>query len=540
MKRLLGSRFWQDRKMLLWDLSVLIVLGFFLFMFGNGNYTLFDNSEPHYSRVSQELAQNSDKLSLTFNGEPWYVHPPLYFWMTHALTALFGWSEFVLRFWEGFFGILGLIATYFLGKLFYNRKTGLLAALLLGSSLYYIVLSRLAIFDTVLNTFMLLTLLGFFYGLMHPTKRAWSFVLGGVCMGLAIMTKGPIGLVQPGAALFIYILWTRQRSILSTIWLWIGIGIALLISAPWYIYELIMHGQPFFEIALKDYTWYRFFDVVEGQTGTWYFYFPVLLGFFPWMMYLPSILFRAVQNKIWQIKGSHDAYFVLFCWIFIVFTFVFFSLAQTKLPSYILGIFPFLSLLIAHDILHTHEKPLLGSLSLLFPISASILLFTSMQIPLPAPYTTEQPLVIGYFLILTLGGWGYCLLFLRHRLAAVGLAVATLCISTFYLTHTIMPSFENYKEPHAIVQALSTINPPYQLVSVNSFSPYMKYYLNRNIYDATSIKEGLAILSNNPLPAYLIINYTELSDLKLLPLDYDVVSKTEHKLLVLITTHKTP
>ena len=533
MKRLLSSRLWQQETLKFWDYAVLILLGFFLFMFGNEQFTLFDNSEPHYARVAQELVQTSDKLTLSFNGAPWYVHPPLYFWMTWASTSLLGWADWVLRIWEGLFGILGLLVVYQMGTTFFNRRTGLVAAVILGSSLYYMVLSRLAIFDTILNTFMLFSIYAFLVGVYRHEARGRWFAFAGIGMGLAILTKGPIGLIQPGVPALIFLAITGQLKVLKDWRFWGAIGMGLAIGAPWYAYECITEGWPFFEVALKDYTWYRFFGAVEGQRGAWYFYFPVLLGFFPWIMYLPSTVLQALRQKIWRPYTTHDAV-MLFSWIFILFSFLFFSLAQTKLPNYIIGIFPFLSLMIAHTLLHVHEKPLLGWTSIIFPVSMSAAFVASTLIILPAPYHGAQPIVVGLFAILSLGGWFYAAAFLRHRLSAIGVGVTTMVVVAFYLTHVVLPAYEPFKEPITLIHAIQDTGRPYVLVAVNAFSPSMKFYLNRSIPDVASVAEGLKLVREaQPGEArLLVLNRSELQALEHQTTHVRIISQTWTKIVV--------
>lgn len=535
MKNFIASRFWNDQKSTIVDWASIIMLGFFLFMFGNGNYTLFDNSEPHYSRVTQELVQHHDKLTMTFNGADWYVHPPLYFWMLHGLTSVFGWSEFVLRFWEGLFGILGVLVTYQLGKIFFNRRTGLVAAIILASSLYYVVISRLAIFDTILNTFLLLTCYYFLVAIKDPQRRLSAMVLSGLWSGLAVLCKGPIGIVQPAAVFFLYILASRQFSILKDYRLWLGLVVAFCIGAPWFANQLMAHGKAFFDIALKDYTWYRFFDAVEGQGGSKTYYFFVLLGFFPWIMYLPSVIKSAFTKKIWALKHPTD-WVTLFSWIFILFSFVFFSMAQTKLPNYIMTIFPFLSLLIAHDILHTHDKPFLGLSSLLFPLTSSFAFFLCLVTTIPAPFTVHQPLLVTFFGILTAGGWLYAMTFLRHRLTAIGIGATTMAIAVFYIVFTILPTYEGYKEPALLVNTIkTTITQPYALVSVKAFSPYMKYYLNRNIPDELTLQAGITTLKSIAKPGekqLLVLDQSGFLALSATKIHFQIVSKTDHRFLV--------
>ena len=92
-----------------------------LFFLGNGQFDLFDNSETHHTRVTQEMAQTGDLLNLSYNGKPWYVHPPLYFWLTTASTHVFGWSETVLRFQSALFSSFNVFLTYLIGHLFLDQ-----------------------------------------------------------------------------------------------------------------------------------------------------------------------------------------------------------------------------------------------------------------------------------------------------------------------------------------------------------------------------------------------------------------------------------
>lgn len=75
-----------------------------LFLIQLGSTALWDNSEPTYAEISREILVTGDWLTLHFDGQNWYVHPPLYFWLTALGIKLFGLTEFVVRFWSAFFG----------------------------------------------------------------------------------------------------------------------------------------------------------------------------------------------------------------------------------------------------------------------------------------------------------------------------------------------------------------------------------------------------------------------------------------------------
>ncbi len=532
----LASRLWNYKQSWLIDCCVIILLGFFLFMFGNQNYTLFDNSETHYSRVAQEMVQAKQYLTLSFNGSPWYVHPPLYFWLTGGLCSVFGWNEFTLRFWEGFFGILGLLTVYAFGIRFFNRKTGVLAAIILASSLYYCVIARLAVFDMMLNFFILLSSLLFLRAYNEPEKKQSSLLLAGLSTGIGILAKGPIALLHPGLVIFAFLAWKRDLKWLVSPAVFISFGLCFLVAAPWYGYEIASQGEAFVRIALKDYTWYRFLGVVEAQTGPWYFYFPVLLTFFPWIFFLPGIIRQSLSSTIWK-NDSHHKNTILFSWLFIIITFIFFSIAKTKLPTYILSLFPFLSLLTAHYFLHDHHhKKLFAIQTLSVTIAGFCLWYFGKNIMLPPAFRSELYLVQIFVTIIAISTALFSYALLRgKRLFGIGIMTTGMIVLVYTLTHVILPQFEYYKDVKLLTSALSKIEEPYVVVNANTFSPYMKYYLNRNIQDAESLDVALKELNkaeNMDKRRFLVLNRSDLGVLRKIAPDALIYSTTLEKAVV--------
>ena len=514
--KVLASRFWQEEHAWWIDILGLIFLGICLFMVGNGNYTLFDNSEPHYSRVAQEMVASGDYLTPHFNGHVWHVHPPLYFWLLSAHCSVWGWSDFQLRVIEGVCAIAGLLVVYQIGKEFFNRRTGLLAAVVLAASLYYVVLARLAIFDMVLNTCLLVSIYGVLKALHHSDRSTRYWLLAGVSGGLAVLTKGPIGWVQPALAFLPFIAWQKRWAIFKDSRFWIGVAVSLAIAVPWYAHQLMHYGKEFFDVALKDYTWYRFFDVVEGQKGPWFYYFPVLLGFFPWIFYAAGAVIQAIEHKVWRSAHVYDEV-IGFSWLFVGLSFIFFSFAQTKLPNYILSIFPFLSLIIAHYLLHEHHrKGLYRFLTILGPFLISVAWMVSFRFPIPEPYTSHAVLVPQFLAILAAASWGYAVVALRRQIfLAVGIFVTGMLIGVFFLTHTLFPAIEAYKDVRPISQVLRSFRQPYTLIHYHFFSPSILFYANHTAVDTTRIDEVNAIARKaGSQQVFLISDEEHLSQLK--------------------------
>ena len=196
----------QLLKKLRSPISIILIAGLFLFIIGNNNFTLYDNSETTYAAVAKQIVNTGDGLTMHLNNVNWYIHPPLYFWIASTYCEIFGWNEFNLRLPEALGGILGMIAIFLIAKLAYSRKTALYSALIMGTSMSYFVISRLAIFDTILNAFILLAVYFFLRAYKEPSKKGKFFFLFALSCFFGVLTKGPIGLVHPCAAIVIFLL----------------------------------------------------------------------------------------------------------------------------------------------------------------------------------------------------------------------------------------------------------------------------------------------------------------------------------------------
>ncbi len=464
---------------------ILILFGFFFFLFGNHHFTLFDNSETNYSCVAKEIVHTGDALTMHYNGQPWFVHPPLYFWLSSSLCRLLGWTEFNLRFWEGLFGILGLIVTFLIGRLFFAPNTAMLGAMILGSSLYYSIISRLAIFDTLLNVFVLLQVLFFWKAYRNPPHTDRYFLAYAFSAALAVLTKGPFGLLHAGMVIVLFLLLKKNLKFLIKRSIFGCFLLMLLLISPWYGYELFHHGWAFFNVALKDYTWFRFFGVVENQTGPWFYYFPVMLLFFPWIFFLPGTLVSSWKQ--YRLKNLSD--FSLFSWLFILVTFLFFSFAGTKLPNYIFSVFPFLSLLMAASLLDNQTPKLLITETVFLALFSLSLVLITIYIPLSAPYVMDRSLIIFSCSIL----WGVSLPALFFGVIGrpsqlIGTLVGGMLVWLLFMVHVFFPVIEKYKESKDFV-ALIARPTPYTLINYQGYSPYLMYYLNHPVVHAQNLSE---------------------------------------------------
>jgi len=470
-----------------------------LFFIGNGQFDLFDNSETHYTRVTQEMVETGDWLNLSYNGKPWYVHPPLYFWTTSIITNIFGWSEPVLRFQGSFFTMGCVIMTYLIAHLFFGSTIALGSALIFGTSIYIIAIGKLAIFDAHLYFFMLLSLYLILDHLHRKDTKPYFILVAGIATGLGVLAKGPISLVQQLLFLFPYLLYLKDWTRFKSPWVWATIGIAIAIPAPWYAHQLIHHGKPFFDLALRDYTWFRFFGVVESQSGPWHYYFTVLLGFFPWLCWLPFIIYSHFKTKLFS-QNSLEAKGLMFAWISTIITFVFFSIAQTKLPNYIYLMFPFMAILSSHWFFQ--EKSSKQALLSLI-VFAFIIITIGFNITIYDIEPARILLIKFTFIALSLPILGFLVgsYFKKTKSWSLMLFTGLSYLSIGWLCFVVLPKVSDYdevKKGTAIILE-DVKNMPYTMVHYYGIKPSTLVRLNKNVLQLRSDNDLLTTINNNKL-----------------------------------------
>lgn len=323
-------------------LLLLLLLGFNLF-YGLGGIPLLDPDEPVYAETAREMIEFSDYLSPRIFNDFWYDKPPMYYWLVAGTFNLFGINDFAARFPSALMGVATVIMFYYAVKRLFDEDTGFWAALVLGTSLEFFYLGKAAVTDMTLLFFMTGAILSFLND---------KFLLMYALMGFATVTKGPIGLVFPGAIIFLYFLVSGEWRTLKRMHIPWGVFIYLLVAGPWYYFMYQIHGQIFIDTFFGFHNMTRFTTAEHPDRVLWYYYIPVLLvGLFPWT----GMLFDAVKKSITESSGDNfkNLMFMHIWWIFV---FLFFSISKTKLVSYIFPLFPPLAIIIAWNIVRISRE----------------------------------------------------------------------------------------------------------------------------------------------------------------------------------------
>ena len=255
-----------------------------------------------------------------------------------------------------------------------------IGAALMGLNIHTIVWGRTGVSDMLLSSCMGMSLFCFFWGYVSQDDSSSSrnrsrgsnygnifrlphkwYIAFYLLIALAILTKGPVGIVIPGLIILSFLLYIgRFWSVLAEINPIFGLTLILLIILPWYSLIFLENGQIYIDSFFGYHNFQRFTDVVNGHDAPWYFYFPIVLGLFaPWSVYLPFSLIRLDlwRRNFWckQPRNSHLGVFA--CWWFVC-IFGFFSISVTKLPSYVLPLIPAGAILVALGWSEALTKPL--------------------------------------------------------------------------------------------------------------------------------------------------------------------------------------
>jgi 4-amino-4-deoxy-L-arabinose transferase-like glycosyltransferase len=330
--------------------ALLLLLSSILFFYRLGSLSLFDADEPAFAEAAREMLLSGDLVTPHFNFQPRFDKPILFYWLIGLAYNTFGITEFAARFWSAAFATGLTLSIYLFGRGVLNRRGALIAALAFATNLETAVLARLAVTDMALAFFMAWALFGFFRAGRATGSHNHGFLFGGyAATGLAVLTKGPIGLLIPLLVVGLFVMVRRRAGASLSRFRPVG-GLLLfaLIALPWYLLVLRVNGWDFVHAFFVKHHLVRYTGVISGHPGPIYYFVPVvILGFFPWCAALPQAV-RALWGIRARLRGDLTAReeLVLFAWIWFGVIFVLFSLSGTKLPSYIFPAFPALALLV--------------------------------------------------------------------------------------------------------------------------------------------------------------------------------------------------
>ena len=347
-----------------WILAIiwLFVINFTAFIWHLGSTSLVDETEPLFAEAARQMTVTNNWITPYFNGETRFDKPPLIYWLMAVGYKLIGVNEWAVRLPSAISAIALVVFGFYTLKYFgitnfkqHNiaKQKQLWLSAFIGSGLmalnpHTIIWGRTGVSDLLLSGCMGCALFCFFWGYATLAKK-WYLAFY-VLLGLAVLTKGPVGIVLPGLIIGCFLIYVGQFwQVVREIKLLWGLTIFTIITVPWYILVWLENGRDFFDSFFGYHNFERFTDVVNGHEAPWYFYFLILLVLFaPWSVYLPIAIakLRWWKRTYWlrQPRANHLGIFAFF-WFSCIF--IFFSMSVTKLPSYVLPLVPAASILVS-------------------------------------------------------------------------------------------------------------------------------------------------------------------------------------------------
>lgn len=379
-------------------LIFVLIIGFFYQL---GSYPLLDIDETRYVDMARGMFNSKDYMTLYLNGNFFFEKPPLYFWIECFSFKILGTiSELSARLPIVLLSLFPAGLLFSLCKKVKDEKFAIITTATLFTSLEYMFLTKIAILDSVLTSFVTSSVLCYFYTFFTEEKnKKYFWTLTYIFSALAVLSKGIPGIAIPILVIFIStIAFKTYKETIKYSW---GIIIFLLITLPWHIIMLNLHGKLFFDEYIIKHHILRFLgsDVIN-RTQPWYFYILTLIwGLFPHIFILIS--------KLPQMKEIRfDNKFLTLNFIGFAIVLIFFSLSGAKLITYILPAYVFSAVFIGNIWYNyiqqgnNNVKISIITLNTLLTIAVILLLFTKLVIPEDI-YTPFLPIKISALAIFT-------------------------------------------------------------------------------------------------------------------------------------------
>ena len=380
---------------------------------------LANPDEGRYSEISREMAATGDWVTPRLNGLKYFEKPPLQYWASALSFRLFGENEYAARLYIALSGFATIALLGFLGKRLWGVDMALASMMAIACSPYFMALGGIVTLDMGLTLWTTATLF-FFLGAEQARDRPATQLRWMLCawaaMALAVLSKGLVGIIFAGAAIFIVIIQRRDLKVLDRLHLIPGLVVFFAITAPWFV-AVSMANEEFAQFFFIHEHFARFLTRAHRRVEVWWYFLPIVAaGFLPWMFALPAAIARA-----WREEQGREFQPLRIAILWSAFVVLFFSASGSKLPTYVLPVFPPLALVLGRYLELAPERRLALWSGLAIPV-ALVLVVVAYRIPESAKdawtramYVEAMPWAVAGALVLLAGAIVTTLLMLRRK-----------------------------------------------------------------------------------------------------------------------------
>jgi len=366
----------------------------------NADRPLANPDEGRYSEISREMVASGDWVTPRLNGIKYFEKPPLQYWATAAIFRVAGAGEITARTYIGLCGLLTLLLVGYTARRLFGAEHALSAMMALASSPYFLGLGGIVTLDMGLTLWTTLTLCAFLIAegaAGDPVERRRWLLVAWAATGLAVLSKGLVGILFPAATMFLYVAARGDWPALARLEWLRGLAILLAITAPWFV-AVSAANPEFAEFFFVHEHFTRFLTNEHRRVQHWSFFLWIAAaGFLPWALALPGAIASAWEKE----RGRAAFRPMLFALLWSAFIVFFFSLSGSKLPAYILPAFPAIALVLGH---YLAEAPTRRLAWMILPLALLAVVLTWVVWHLPS-YAGEDWTRVLYRQVQF---WGYC------------------------------------------------------------------------------------------------------------------------------------
>jgi 4-amino-4-deoxy-L-arabinose transferase-like glycosyltransferase len=491
-----------------------LLLVFAVIWFSNlDDRRLVHPDEGRYAEIAREMAATGDWLTPRLNGIKYFEKPPLQYWLTAAAYEAFGVHHWTARLWPALAGFSSVLFIGYVGLRLGGPTLGLYGAAVLAGCIWYALNAHILTLDAGLTLWMSVGLGGLFIAQRAAAsareRRGWMWVAW-AALALATLSKGLIGVVLPGGALFAYTLSTRDWALWRRLHLLSGGALFLALAAPWFV-VVSVKNPGFFDFFFIHEHFTRFLTSEHRREGAWWYFVPIfLVGILPWLTVFFWTAARMWTGARSDANGFNWQRFAL-VWSAVIF--VFFSASGSKLPSYILPIFPALALPIGWQLATLPDTTLARltlplvvaagamTLGLLFAYAPLAAHFADARQPL-APLLAYGPWIQAGCAVAFAGGVvGWWWLRRANRTAAV-LAVALTSLASAQLVLTGHDELAESRSTAPILARIVAAHGPLStdvpFYTIRMYDQTLPYYLGRTVVQVDHPDELAFGLASEP------------------------------------------
>jgi 4-amino-4-deoxy-L-arabinose transferase-like glycosyltransferase len=463
---------------------------------------LFDPDEGRYAEIPREMVASGDWVTPRLDAIKYFEKPPLGYWATAAAFKLFGQHAWTVRLWPALSGLLGLALTFALGRRLYDQRAALLAVVVQASALLYVAMARIATLDMGLcfGLQIAMTALALLVQPQRPlpqpqsqaqrrpadAARAPEFALPlllGVGVALAVLSKGLVGILIPGAVALLYMLMYRDWRLPLRTQPWWTLAALAVLAAPWFVLVSVRNPEfAHFFFIFQHFQRYLSRAQFDRYQPAWFFLPVLAAGFLPWTTLLPAAISRG-----WRAARSGErASALLLIWA--GFVLLFFSLSQSKLTPYILPMLPALSLLTGRAAAELPAARFAAHLAAVAVLAGLIAAAVLVAWPLPAmaPLVARASSASMAGLAIAFALLALCCA-LGARLGLRGAVVGAACaagLGAVLLAQSALLAADYLPRMRAVVELAQRLRPQLgahtRLYCVNGYLQPIPFYLRRS------------------------------------------------------------